>query len=444
MAAPFFIPSLLNPTPFFGFLISALLTALFAEANAQNLIPNPGFEDVLTPEEYNWVQPQGPYYHYERKSESMANGANSGDYLNGICMYAQEPNEYLHVKLKDTLRAGDKYVFTVFAKLMPSKAVNPANQQYIGVFFGTERLNTHIPGDMYLKPQLQLQLPEYSRFDWFVLRDTLTATGGEHFMTLGYFPELHRRAADEKAADNFMAEVEREYAAAARRAEPKEENDKSWLYLPPGEQKAYLKNKKKEDRKARRKRSRLNKKMQGDCPSPSDGATRTRKSRSMIEGSDGSAIPFVVRYYFDDFCLAPLIGDKAICSEEYVKVEKERLREGSVFSLQNVFFDLDEATLLEESEVQLDALRNLLEERPALEIEIRGHTDNQGSESHNADLSKRRAAAVVNWLIARGIDSRRLSSQGFGATSPAASNNDEAGRARNRRVEFYVVKGDGQ
>lgn len=429
-------------------IVVAALSAFFAEASGQNLIPNPGFEDVLTPEEYNWVQPQGPYYHYERKTETGPKGAHSGSYINGICMYAAEPNEYLHVKLKDTLTAGEKYVFTVFARLMPSKAIHAESQKYIGVFFGKRRLDTHIPGDMYLSPQLQLRLPKFSRLDWFVLRDTLTAAGGEQFMTLGYFPDSHRRAVAEKASDDFMAEIEREYAAATRKAEPKAEDDKSWLYLPPSEQKAYLKNKQKEDRKARKKRKKRDQAVQKNCPSPGENGDRRVKGRALIEGMpDGMPAaqkPFTVRYYFDDFCLARLVGDEAICHEESGVAAREELKEGAVFSLQNVFFDLDKAHLLEESEVQLDALRALLEDRPALEIEIRGHTDNQGSEAHNADLSERRAAAVVGWLISRGIESRRLSSRGFGATRPAASNADEAGRARNRRVEFYVVKGDGR
>ena len=419
------------------------LPAFFAEASGQNLIPNPGFEDVLTPEEYNWVQPQGPYYHYERKSETGPKGAHSGSYVNGICMYAAEPNEYLHVKLKDTLTAGEKYIFTAFARLMPAKAKYAESQEYIGVFFGKRRLDTHIPGDMYLSPQLQLRLPKFSRFDWFVLRDTITAAGGEEYLTLGYFPELHRRARDERASDNFMAEIEREYAAANRKIEPAAEDDKSWLYLPPDEQKAYFKEKKKKDRKAERKRRRR-KLPRVDCPKPATGSTRNGKSGVLIEGMPERNNPFVVRYYFDDFCLARLVDGEAICNDDVEVVTREELKEGAVFSLQNVFFDLDKANLLEESEIQLDALRYLLEERPALEIEIRGHTDNQGSEEHNADLSERRAAAVVEWLISRGIESRRLSSQGFGATRPAASNADEAGRARNRRVEFYVVKGEGR
>lgn len=423
-------------------LASAVLSAFFAEASGQNLIPNPGFEDVLTPEEYNWIQPQGPYYHYERKSETGTEGAHGGAYINGICMYAAEPNEYLHVKLKETLNAGEKYVFTVFARLMPSKAKYAESQDFIGVYFGNKRLDTHIPGDMYLSPQLQLRLPEFSRFDWFVLRDTLTAVGGEEYLTIGYFPELHRRARDERTSDNFMAEIEREYAAANRKTDPAAEDDKSWLYLPPDEQKAYFKEKKKKDRKAQRKRRRR-KIPRVDCPKPAPGSARNGKSAVLIEEMPERNNPFLVRYYFDDFCLARLVDGEAICNEETDVAPREELKEGSVFSLQNVFFDLDKANLLEESEVQLDALRNLLEERPSLEIEIRGHTDNQGSETHNADLSERRAAAVVDWLISRGVESRRLSSRGFGATRPAASNADEAGRARNRRVEFYVVKGEG-
>ena len=88
-----------------------LFFALFYSVSslpAQNLIPNPGFENLFTQFEYQWVQPQGPYYHYEQPDKRHAHQAHGGDFNNGICMYSHEPNEYLHVKLLDSLLAGVK------------------------------------------------------------------------------------------------------------------------------------------------------------------------------------------------------------------------------------------------------------------------------------------------------------------------------------------------
>ena len=72
----------------------------------------------------------------------------------------------------------------------------------------------------------------------------------------------------------------------------------------------------------------------------------------------------------------------------------------------------------------------------AATIVIRGHTSGEGSDDYNLALSQRRAQAVVDDLIARGLDPARLSAVGVGEAEPVASNNDEAGRSLNRRVEI--------
>jgi outer membrane protein OmpA-like peptidoglycan-associated protein len=72
-------------------------------------------------------------------------------------------------------------------------------------------------------------------------------------------------------------------------------------------------------------------------------------------------------------------------------------------------------------------------------IEVAGHTDDKGDHDHNVDLSKRRAAAVVEYLTSKGVEARRLSSEGYGPDKPIADNKTNAGRAKNRRVEFRIV-----
>jgi outer membrane protein OmpA-like peptidoglycan-associated protein len=72
-------------------------------------------------------------------------------------------------------------------------------------------------------------------------------------------------------------------------------------------------------------------------------------------------------------------------------------------------------------------------------VEVAGHTDDKGDHDHNVDLSKRRAAAVVVYLTSKGVEARRLSSEGYGPDKPIADNKSNAGRAKNRRVEFRIV-----
>lgn len=110
--------------------------------------------------------------------------------------------------------------------------------------------------------------------------------------------------------------------------------------------------------------------------------------------------------------------------------------EGSV-ALYGILFDFDKATMRPDSKAQLDEIGALLTDRPALEILVVGHTDSQGALAYNLDLSERRAASVVEALIADyGIDPDRLTPVGVGMAAPVATNRTEEGRAENRRVEL--------
>jgi len=87
----------------------------------------------------------------------------------------------------------------------------------------------------------------------------------------------------------------------------------------------------------------------------------------------------------------------------------------------------------------LDELSSVLKSRPDLkQVTVEGHTDNRGGHAYNQELSERRARAVVDYLMRKGIQSQRLSSRGYGYDRPIASNADALGRAKNRRVEFRI------
>jgi outer membrane protein OmpA-like peptidoglycan-associated protein len=107
---------------------------------------------------------------------------------------------------------------------------------------------------------------------------------------------------------------------------------------------------------------------------------------------------------------------------------------------EQVKFATGSAKLLPESDGVLDAVLEVLKKHPAIsKVRIEGHTDAKGAEYANRLLSKDRAAAVAAWLVKRGIDKKRLESAGFGSSKPIDSNDTEAGRQNNRRVEFHVV-----
>jgi outer membrane protein OmpA-like peptidoglycan-associated protein len=99
-------------------------------------------------------------------------------------------------------------------------------------------------------------------------------------------------------------------------------------------------------------------------------------------------------------------------------------------------FDSGKSTIKEDSKPIVGQIIQLLENYPELSLSIEGHTDNQGDNASNLSLSENRAKTVMNAIVAAGIDGTRLSSKGFGEEKPIADNADEAGRAKNRRVEL--------
>ncbi len=113
---------------------------------------------------------------------------------------------------------------------------------------------------------------------------------------------------------------------------------------------------------------------------------------------------------------------------------------GRTVRLNNIFFDTGKAELRSESGPELDRLVTTLNESPKIVIEVRGHTDNTGSNEINAKLSQDRADAVREYFISKGIEPDRVGSKGFGESKPVATNDTDEGRQQNRRVEFLIVK----
>ena len=112
---------------------------------------------------------------------------------------------------------------------------------------------------------------------------------------------------------------------------------------------------------------------------------------------------------------------------------------GSV-RIYGIHFDTDKATIKENSESTLAEIASLLEQKPELKLGVVGHTDATGGMEHNMDLSVQRAEAVVEALVkSHGISGERLTPYGVGPLAPVANNEDEDGRARNRRVELIKM-----
>jgi outer membrane protein OmpA-like peptidoglycan-associated protein len=105
----------------------------------------------------------------------------------------------------------------------------------------------------------------------------------------------------------------------------------------------------------------------------------------------------------------------------------------------NITFNTNEYALRGEFMPVLDSVAQVLYKYKDTRLTVSGHTDSTGARDYNYNLSNRRAQSVANYLATRGIDQNRLISQGMGPDRPIASNDNESGRAMNRRVELQIV-----
>lgn len=118
----------------------------------------------------------------------------------------------------------------------------------------------------------------------------------------------------------------------------------------------------------------------------------------------------------------------------------ERVGEGiNVEFSEKILFGFNQSTLNATASSNLDKLAVILKDYPDTDIEVQGHTDSKGSDDYNMTLSEKRAGSVAAYLRGKGIAGSRISTKGYGETAPVASNDTDAGRAQNRRVNFLIT-----
>jgi outer membrane protein OmpA-like peptidoglycan-associated protein len=113
---------------------------------------------------------------------------------------------------------------------------------------------------------------------------------------------------------------------------------------------------------------------------------------------------------------------------------------GGMVKLNNILFQTGKATLKAESYSELDNIYQVFIDNPAMEVEISGHTDSDGSDTYNQKLSADRANSVKDYLVQKGVVATRITAVGYGESKPVASNDTPEGKEKNRRVEFKILK----
>ncbi len=139
-------------------------------------------------------------------------------------------------------------------------------------------------------------------------------------------------------------------------------------------------------------------------------------------------------FYSDNFAL-----ERNETDSFFVKnIPLQALEAGAEMVLRNIFFDVNQSTLKNESLIELNKVADLLIDNPTTTILIGGYTDNVGSPAANLTLSQARAKAVLTYLISKGIPAKNLVAKGFGETNPVSTNDTEEGRALNRRTSIRI------
>lgn len=151
---------------------------------------------------------------------------------------------------------------------------------------------------------------------------------------------------------------------------------------------------------------------------------------AVIGGAAGAVVGGVIGHYMDKQ------------AEELAVIEgatTERVGDEIRVTFENaILFDFDSSVLKSSSETQLSQMAEVFAKYPDTNIIIAGHTDSKGSEEYNQKLSERRANAVQGFLLGKSISQSRVTTYGYGESSPVASNDSDDGRRLNRRVQIEI------
>ena len=144
-------------------------------------------------------------------------------------------------------------------------------------------------------------------------------------------------------------------------------------------------------------------------------------------------------FYSEHF---PLSEIKSRVDPVLKDIPLEPIAVGKTMVLRNIFYETDQFQLKVISYAELDKLVGFLKLNQVLRIEIGGHTDDEGTEEYNIELSMKRAGAVFEYLLDHGIAAGRISFKGYGESRPVSSNETEEGKALNRRTEITILESD--
>lgn len=354
-------------------LLCLIRLAAFAQAPSgtlpqKNLVPNGSFENFRRSSgnirsAIPWTD-KGSVDFYQKpltNDTTVQKGGLSG-YSYGGMRFRKHYKEFLQVKLSEPLHRGTTYELTLHLRL--AFWSNAALRSF-GILFSKGGYTKQSDAVKSYMIDTVLEKGGLSKgFQWFVIRGTYKAGGGEKFITIG----------------NFTADVKKDMLRRGFGLGPKE----AYYFIDDVQ------------------------------------LVKLRQEEEKVE--------------------VVIVGpDYRRQAEDSVLPVKKDIRVGETVALNNLFFENGHHYLLPESYVELNKLAQYLYRHPGLEIRINGYSDNSGLKFRNQKISELRAREVFEYLIKKGVQNK-MYFKGYGSAHPIADNDTEAGRAKNRRVEFEIVK----
>ncbi|KAB2869818.1 MAG: OmpA family protein [Bacteroidales bacterium] len=148
---------------------------------------------------------------------------------------------------------------------------------------------------------------------------------------------------------------------------------------------------------------------------------------------------YQLKFLVDNIRLAPIDSFLLVKESLLNQQNLELMKQGESIVLTNVFFDFDKYEILKTSYPSLDLIVQYLQKNTNIHILVTGHTDNIGGLDYNQKLSEQRAKSIVDYLISKGIDEKRLQYKGYGNQHPISDDKTKQGRAKNRRIEMQII-----
>ncbi|MCB0396748.1 MAG: OmpA family protein [Flavobacteriales bacterium] len=433
-------------------MLQVLLLLFTRSAFSQNLIPNGSFEDSEMNQPVPWRQPIPPFFHFAKHNRT--NPAEDGTNYNGLCVRKSALNENLQVVLVRPLVKDSLYCFSMSWRIFTGQRWGRENLKHMSLFFSEDTFFVSRTRKLNVESHVILSTEGLTE-SWTRVEGYYRGRGGEQVLTLGSFTDPDydveeeinvQQLIDETMEQLRLQHVGRLDALALERDSLTRIMKDNMLGFNGGMPGQEAKSPSKKERKKIEERN-LSVRNQIGALKEKEAAIHLKFEedkklviRHVVDSISRKMGSFDVRVEFDNLSLILCPDQQAIplVLAHEIKQPEPPTGEPQPVELRDVLFETAEAILVPTSLKSIDSLVTVLQQQPDRHVKLLGHTDIVGNERDNYDLSKRRARAVADYLVAHGIGSERITWQGYGSSRPKYPNDTKENMHKNRRVEFLL------